>query len=169
MVALAEQELAVPDRRVIWSSIEQWDYPPDSFDIVLSRLALHYVDDLAPVFQNVHQSLTTGGRFIFCVEHPVITSCNRSRGESGDDTRQDWIVDDYFVTGKREVKWLGKQVTKYHHTIEEYFALLQKANFTVTHLRESRPMPHRFADEALFQRRNRIPLFLFLAGQRAGA
>jgi hypothetical protein len=127
---------------------------------------LHYVDDLAPVFRNVHQTLKAGGRFVFCVEHPVITSCNRSRGESGDGLRQDWIVDDYFVTGKREVKWLGQQVTKYHRTVEDHFTLLQNANFTVTHLRESRPVPQNFSDEALFQRRSRIPLFLFLAARR---
>ncbi len=77
-----------------------------------------------------------------------------------------WIVDDYFMTGKRDMLWLGQHVVKYHRTVEDYFALLQCEYFTVTHLRESRPMPHLFSDEALFRRRSRTPLFLFFAAQR---
>jgi SAM-dependent methyltransferase len=167
MVAQAQIELTHPAGEVVLSSMENWEYPAAHFDLVLSRLALHYIDDVASVLRHVHQTLTPSGRFIFSVEHPVLTSCNRSRGENGDGVRQDWIVDDYFVMGKREVMWMGQRVIKVHRTIEEYFTALQEAGFIVTHLRESRPMPQYFTDDALFRRRSRIPLFLFLAAQRS--
>ncbi|WP_199313887.1 hypothetical protein [Leptolyngbya sp. FACHB-671] len=43
----------------------------------MARLALHYVADLAPVFTNIFRTLAAGAQFVFSVEHPVITSCDR--------------------------------------------------------------------------------------------
>ncbi len=61
---------------------------------------------------------------------------------------------------------MGDEVTKYHRTVEGYFAALQAAGFTVESLRESHPQRDRFTDEALFAQRQRIPLFLFLAAKK---
>ncbi|HZH03730.1 MAG TPA: hypothetical protein VEY30_08105, partial [Myxococcaceae bacterium] len=75
----------------------------------------------------------------------------------------DWIVDDYFVTGARDPAWLGGRVRKYHHTVEDYFSLLQSAGFRVDQLRESKPDVKHFESQEEYQRRTRIPLFLFFA------
>lgn len=167
MAALARETLAgFPAAKVIHARIEDWDFPAGRFDLVVSRLALHYVEDVAPVFERVWRTLVDGGRFIFSVEHPVMTCCNRARGEDGNAQREAWIVDDYFVTGRRAYPWMGARVVKYHRTVEDYFVSLQAAGFTVTHLRESRPVRARFTDAALFERRQRIPLFLFMAAHR---
>lgn len=88
----------------------------------------------------------------------VITSCNKSRADGGQ--RQDWIVDDYFIPGPRSVYLFRQHITQYHRTIEDLFTALQQAGFTVEALRESRPQRAHFADETLYERRNRIPLFL---------
>jgi SAM-dependent methyltransferase len=166
MAALAKETLSGTASNVVLAKMEEWEYPPAHFDIVVSRLALHYIDDLAQLCRRIYQTLRAGGSFVFSVEHPVMTCCNRSRGEDGDGVRQDWIVDDYFVSGQREFLWMGKRVVKFHRTLEDYFQVLQDTHFTITRLRESRPLAYRFTDEALFQRRSRIPLFLFLAAQR---
>jgi hypothetical protein len=57
-------------------------------------------------------------------------------------------------------------VSKYHRTVEDYFRALQAAGFVVEQLRESRPQRERFADAQVYERRLRIPLFLFLAGRK---
>jgi hypothetical protein len=36
-----------------------------------------YVADLVPIFANVFEALVAGGQFVFSVEHPVTTSCDR--------------------------------------------------------------------------------------------
>ncbi|CAA9549716.1 MAG: Ubiquinone/menaquinone biosynthesis methyltransferase UBIE [uncultured Thermomicrobiales bacterium] len=130
---------------------------------MVSSLALHYLADIATVFARIFGTLAPGGRFVFSVEHPVITSCDRG-WQSG--PRQAWLVDDYFAEGPRETAWLGGRVVKYHRTVEAYFAALQRAGFVVDRLREAHPRPERFADEAEFARRKRIPLFLVLAGHK---
>lgn len=165
MVAAARSTLAGTSGTAVQSTIEGWSYPPDTFDLAVSRLALHYVADLAAVLAGVHRSLSAGGRLVCSVEHPVITSC--ARGWESGTLRQDWIVDDYFASGRRETNWMGGRVVKYHRTVEDYFGEMQRAGFTVEQLREARPRPERFADAATYARRMRIPLFLLLAGRRA--
>jgi SAM-dependent methyltransferase len=164
LVDYANQNLNHPAVQVILTRIEDWDYPPNQFDLVISRLALHYVADLAHTFRNAYLTLRPGGRFVFSIIHPVITSCDRSREGGGQ--RHDWIVDDYFVPGSRSVYFMGERVEQFHRTIEDIFTALQDANFTVEHLRESYPQPKYFADAALFERRRRIPLFLFFAARK---
>ena len=142
------------------ASIENWTYPELSADLVISRLALHYVEDFNKTCADVFKLLSDHGRFVFSVEHPVLTSCYRSMEST--DLRTDWIVDDYFVTGARVNPWMGNSVIKYHRTIEDYFVALQEADFVVEALRESRPKREHFSSQETYERRLRIPLFLYL-------
>jgi SAM-dependent methyltransferase len=99
MIRLATKTLAGTSGEVTRATIETWHYPRQQFDLVASRLALHYVEDINALFARVFHALVPGGRFIFSVEHPVITSCDRAWQAGG--PRQHWIVDDYFETGPR--------------------------------------------------------------------
>lgn len=164
MFRLAQETLAGTKGTVIHAALESWMYPEQAFDLVASRLVLHYVEDVAALCARVYRALVPGGRFIFSVEHPVITSCNRAR--PGDGVRQEWIVDDYFNTGRRVVSWMGAELVKYHRTVEDYFGGLGAAGFHVDAVRESRPRRAHFSDEATYRRRMRIPLMLFLAAHR---
>nr|WP_261779989.1 class I SAM-dependent methyltransferase [Paenibacillus xylanexedens] len=141
--------------------MEDWTYPPNQYDVVISRLAIHYVEDADLLFHNVHNTLKENGRFIFSVEHPVITSTLQPSG-----MRTNWIVDQYFVEGYRKQQWLGGSVKKMHRSIESYYMALQKAGFQVTHLRESNPQRQYFVNEETYLRRQRIPLFLFLSASK---
>jgi len=125
---------------------------------------LHYLSGLPHLCSLVHRTLRRNGLFVFSVEHPVTTSCDRAWGDSG--LRQDWIVDDYFNTGRRVTTWMGARVIKYHRTVEDHFRALTDAGFAVESVRESRPERAHFTDEETFLRRQRIPLFLFMAGRK---
>ena len=46
---------------------------------MISRMALHYIVDIAALFARVYATLADGGRFVFSIEHPVITSCSAAR------------------------------------------------------------------------------------------
>jgi SAM-dependent methyltransferase len=164
MAAAAREMLAGTSGQVQHRAIEHWEAPAAAFDLAVARLSLHYLADLGPIFTQVYQALVDGGRFVFSVEHPVITSCNR--GWPAGTVRQDWVVDDYFATGVRDTTWMGGRVRKYHRTVEDYFGALQDTGFVVEQLRESRPQREQFADEQTYERRRRIPLFLFLAGRK---
>jgi SAM-dependent methyltransferase len=161
MVQVASKTLEGCNGTVVQTMIEDWEYPHESFNLVLSRLAIHYIQDVRSVFRRIHQTLKPNGKFIFSVEHPIITSTLQPAG-----TRTNWIVDNYFVDGYREQQWLGGTVHKYHRTIEDYFIAMQEAGFIIEQLRESRPIRKNFINEETYERRLRIPLFLFLSGTR---
>jgi cyclopropane fatty-acyl-phospholipid synthase-like methyltransferase len=164
MVQMANEILRQQGAKIEHTNIEAWDYPSEKFDLVVSRLALHYVEDLDKTFQNVNKTLKKQGRFVFSMVHPVITSSDKSREKSA--VRKDWIVDNYFTTGSRKVRFMGNFVKQYHRTIEDIFQSLQNADFVVEQLRESRPKIDFFDDEQLYKRRMRIPLFIFFSGRK---
>lgn len=143
------------------SSMEAWNFQVNHFDLVVSRLALHYVEDLKGVFEGIYQSLSKDGRFIFSVQHPVLTSSMKSAELSN--SRTDWIVDDYFQCGERVEPWIDKNVVKYHRTTEEYFQLLRQVGFRIDDIREGTPRVEHFKNESEYKRRLRIPLFLMFS------
>ena len=164
MIGVAREKLAGTPGKTICEPLETWSYPSGQFDLVTSRLALHYIAEIDPVFAKIYQALVHKGRFIFSIEHPVITSCDRAW--QTETLRQDWVVDDYFETGPRQTHWMGGEVIKYHRTVEDYFSALRTAGFVVDSLRESRPQRAQFQDEKTYERRKRIPLMLFFAACR---
>ncbi len=104
---------------------------------------------------------------MFSVEHPIITSSDQAW--QGREPRQAWLVDDYFVTGRRETEWMGSRVVKFHRTVEDYVSLIQSAGLQLETLREPAPAPQRFASQQEFRRRQRIPLLLLLSAIREGS
>ena len=165
MAEAARETLRGTAGEVERGDIEDFAAPPGAFDVVVSRMALHYVEDVARVLSACHACLAPGGRVVFTVVHPVITS--HDARASTEELRRDWVVDDYFAGGPRELDWLGARVVWHHRTVESYVTALQEAGFALTALRECAPRPERFAgDEAELARRRRIPMFLLLAGAR---
>ncbi len=164
MMQAGTATLADTAGQITQATIEAWDYPAAAFDLAISRLALHYVEDVATTFRQVFGALSPGGRFVFSVEHPVITSCNRALDGGGQ--RHTWTVDNYHIEGRRATRWLGGDVVKYHRTVEVYVGSLLAAGFALEGLREASPRRAAFLREETYRRRQRIPLFLLLAGRK---
>lgn len=160
MINLAKKNAASDRARLISGRIENCEFPADQYHLVVSRLSLHYVADLHDVFSRLKTSLKSDGKFVFSVEHPVITSHNESKKN---DKRTDWVVDNYFKSGQRQYEWMDHTVTKYHRTLEDYFSLFAETGFSVINLRESKPRRENFVSESEYERRQRIPLFLFFS------
>ena len=146
-------------------TMESYDYPAETFDIVTSRFAIHYVSDIQLLFRKIHKSLKEEGRFVFSVQHPLITSSFKSK--QTDNKRGDWIVDDYFHEGERKEPWIGETVVKFHRTIEHYFKALVACGFSVADLREGMPKRDYFSSDEEFTRRKRIPVVLVFSAEKS--
>lgn len=162
MIEAAAQALHDTAAELKRCDIEEFRAEPESFDLVLSRMALHYIDDLGAVLRQCRRWLSPSGRLVFTVVHPVISS--HDARASTDQPRQDWVVDDYFISGPRDQEWLGGRSRWFHRTIEEYVRCLHQAGFALASLRECPPVPELFDDPTEYERRRRIPLMLLLAG-----
>lgn len=138
--------------------------PELTYDLIVSRFVFHYLKDVTALFGTVHQALTDNGRFVFSVQHPVLTSSIKSAGKG---KRSDWIVDDYFRTGERYEPWInGKKVRKYHRSVEQYVTALLEAGFRVDGLKEGTPDRSCFNSDEEYERRLRIPLVLILSATK---
>lgn len=124
-------------------AIEDYEYPENRWDCVVSNLALHYIRDLSGVFQLVYRTLTAGGVFLMNIEHPVFTA-----GVGQDWIYDDagapkyWPVDNYFLPGQRETNFLGCPVLKEHHTLTQVLMGLIHCGFTITAVEEAQPPAH---------------------------
>jgi SAM-dependent methyltransferase len=164
MVAAAQETLRGTTGEAVVGDLRELSEARGAYDLVVSRLALHYVADLEGVLAAARTCLAPGGRIVFSVVHPVITS--HVGGEDPDALMTDWVVDDYFRPGPRERRWMGGTVTWHHRTVEDHLVALRGAGFALIALRECPPRRERFAgDEAEYARRLRIPRVLLLSGQ----
>jgi SAM-dependent methyltransferase len=57
MVALAQQALAGKIGQVIHADLETWPFPKRAFDLVVSRLVLHYLSALEPILNDIFSAL----------------------------------------------------------------------------------------------------------------
>ncbi len=151
------------------SAIEDFDTIPEQFDLIVSSLALHYVQDLSAVFVKVHKWLKESGRFVFSVEHPFAT-CRQGihPGWEKDDKGNNlfWQVDSYSDEGMRKSKWFVEDVVKYHRTISTIINGLIDSSFRIGKVLEP------FAEEKyeierpeLKEERRRPPFLLVLASK----
>ena len=83
MIEKARVEHSAPAIRYEVGDLASYSYPPETYDLVLSNLALHYVEDLTAVYRTVFRALRPGGCFLFNIEHPVFTA----------GVGQDWVYD----------------------------------------------------------------------------
>lgn len=147
-------------------AMEDLTFPSETFDIVLSSLAFHYVKDFEPLAANIYKWLKKGGEFVFSVEHPVFTSYGT----------QDWYydedgsilhfpVDNYYYEGKREAVFLGEKVTKYHRTLTTYLNTLLQNNFELQHIVEPQP-PENMLDIEGMKDEMRRPMMLLVSARK---
>ena len=135
MIAEAKKRNAVPGITYRVCSLQDYDYPKDSFDLVVSNLVLHYVEDLDAIYRRIHETLRPGGVFLMNIEHPTFTAgVNQQFAKDGT-----WPVDDYYYPGLRKTDFLGHEITKYHHTLTQILGGLLKAGFRIESIEEAMP------------------------------
>lgn len=147
--------------------IEAYVAEPGSFDLVVSSLALHYVADYAAVAARVRDALVPGGRFVFSVEHPMVTARAEQEWLRDAAGRKDvWPVDGYASEGARHTHWFRDDVIKYHRTVATYVNTLRSSSFTLLALDEPAPSVDAIAARAELESERRRPPFLLIAAER---
>lgn len=150
-------------------AIEDMDFAAGAFDVVISSLAFHYVEHFDIVCRKVWECLTTGGAFVFSVEHPIFTALAQqdwyydSHGK-----RLHWPVDDYQDEGVRYTRFLDNDVVKYHRTIATYMNSLIEAGFSISNISEPQPTPKTLVRYPDMKDETRRPLFLLIVAVKNG-
>jgi SAM-dependent methyltransferase len=146
-------------------AIEDIDFPANQFDLVISSLALHYIEPFDQVCRKVHHCLAPNGLFLFSVEHPIFTTLPaQSWYHSPTGERLHWPVDKYQEEGRRQTNWLTENVVKYHRTLATYVNTLIDFGFLIKRLEEPKPPPQ--ATNPDTQDQARRPPFLLVAAHK---
>jgi SAM-dependent methyltransferase len=172
-VDLSERMLAVakaktsPEITYMRAPIENAAFARDSFDVVISSLAFHYLASFDDLLARVSAWLVRGGDLVFSVEHPIFTA----QGS------QDWCydengnirhfpVDNYFDEGRRDTTFLGESVLKYHRTLTTYLHGLIQQGFAITGVVEPQPSETMLRTDAGMRDELRRPMMLIISARK---
>jgi SAM-dependent methyltransferase len=148
-------------------AIEDIRFPTDSFDVVISSLALHYVESFDVVCEKVANCLVPGGAFVLSVEHPIFTSvAAQDWYSSPEGERLHWPLDNYQQQGARHTQWLADDVVKYHRTLSNYMNTLLDCGFCISRVLEPQPTPEMLREQPWMKDDCRRPAFLLIAAVR---
>ena len=162
---LARARATTPDPAITYAraDMEDLDLPADTFDVVYSSLALHYVENLSGLMSQTHRSLIPGGALVFSVEHPIFTATSWPNWSVDNTGHKTWPVDSYLDEGPRSTDWLAKGVIKQHRTLASYINMLIQIGFVIGHVEEWGPTEEQIAAQPDWADERQRPPFLLVA------
>src|SRR5205814_2730658 len=104
MLGLARAEFSHPKVTYVRVAIEDAGFRAGQFDLVVSVLAFHYVEDYAGLMRRIAGWLAPGGVLVYSTEHPIYTARLAGDGWALDAAgeRVAWGIDRYADEGLRE-------------------------------------------------------------------
>ena len=142
MLAVAEAENNDPRITYLKMPMEEICSIDDEFDVVISSLAFHYVEDFGGVVANVYRLLRDGGIFLFSQEHPLAT-CYSGKGDrwTRDESGKKLYANiaDYCVERRNDSTWFVEGVQRYHRMFSTIVNTLCDAGFRILKMAEPYP------------------------------
>lgn len=145
-------------------AIEDIDFAEGEFDVVISSLALHYVERFDLICHKVYHCLAPGGTFVLSVEHPIFTALAAQDwyyGQQGE--KLHWPIDNYHEEGPRQSRFLDNDVIKYHRTVTTHINALIESGFSIMKLSELQPTQDMLDKNSAWQEEIRRPMFLLIS------
>ena len=110
------------------------------FDLVVSSLAIHYIEDYDSLCKKVYNILNDGGYFIFSHGHPMDSAVILNNYENRYvilNNKKYFLLSDYNNEGKRITNWFIDGVETYHRNMSHLVNGLIDAGFKIERLNES--------------------------------
>lgn len=130
MLAMARKR---PEIRYIQGSMEEIEFNRNEFDLVVSSLAFHYVEDYKTLISRISKWIKPNGCLVFSTEHPVVLSNKIQSGwvKDSDHNILHWPIDNYGEEGLRNQFWGIDGVIKYHRKLSTLLNTLIQNGLTV--------------------------------------
>lgn len=167
MLALARADWAHPRVSYQRGALEDVAFSTGRFDLVVSSLAFHYVDDYTGLVKRIADWLTPGGVLVFSTEHPIFTARLPQEGWvlDAEGRRMRWGIDDYADEGARDEHWFVPGVRKVHRTVGTLINGLLEAGLVLERVVEPVPSDERLREQPEAREERRRPMF-FMARAR---
>lgn len=168
---IAEAEKRNADARIVYHCMDMTALSAldKMFDVAVSSLAVHYIEDFDAFLCAVRACLQPGGVFVFSQEHPLTTAPSAGpqwmATEAG---ARYYALSGYSRPGARTVPWLDRSVQKYHRTFSQILCAARRAGFTLEEMQEPVPNAETVRKNPRMEKEFDKPSFLLLR-LRAGA
>ena len=140
MLELANKNNNSNQINYILMSMEDIDKLDQKYDLVVSSLAIHYIEDYDNLCKKVYNRLKDGGEFIFSHGHPMDSAIILNNLEHRYVILNDkkyFLLSDYNNEGIRKNTWMVDGVITYHRNMSHLVNGLIDAGFTIERLNES--------------------------------
>lgn len=115
------------------------------FDVIVSSLAIHYVEDFNGLMRTIAACLRPGGTLVFSQEHPIATAPASGVAYSYDENKKAtyFHLQDYGRSGLRVRSWFdtAQPVHSYHRTMAEVMNGIIAAGLCIEEIVEPLPTP----------------------------
>lgn len=124
------------------------------YDLVICPLMIHYLDDLHPLFNDVHRVLKPGGQFVFSTHHPFADfECSTS----GNYYDTELVQDTWDTVGE------PVQVTFYRRSLQDITNAISNSGMAMLALSEGKVSEKiRELSPDQYQRLSTFPNFIFI-------
>jgi ubiquinone/menaquinone biosynthesis C-methylase UbiE len=168
MISLAKTKNSHPRIEYVHSPIEDLELPSNYFDLVVSSLAIHYIEDYTALIQKINKCLKVNGIFVYSTEHPIVTARKKMNGWAKDESGNKlyYPLDNYQEEGKREQHWYVDGVVKYHRTISTLVNELITNGYVLEKIVEPLPIPEGLQAMPKIISEQRKPSFLIVKSRK---
>src|SRR6267142_6486449 len=166
MLELARTQWAHARVTYARTALEDAAFPAARFDLVVSSLVLHYVDDYRGLMARIAGWLAPGGVLVYSTEHPLYTGRLPGEGWVRDAAGTRWAVDRYADEGARDESWFVPGVRKVHRTLATLVNGLVDAGLVIERLLEPVPGEPWLQAHPRMSDERRRPMFLLARARK---
>lgn len=165
---LQQAEKMTQDDQIEYShqSIEDFDLGKQTFDLIISSLAFHYIKDFNQITSHIVKYLKKDGQLIFSVEHPIFTARAEQDWIYIDGEIAHWPVDHYQDESIRKTEFLQHPVIKYHRNMATYINTLIENNLSIEAISEPVPSQAMIDERPNLAQELRRPMMLIIKAKK---
>lgn len=168
MLEIAQKENALENISFIRMSMSDLSLLDGRFHVIVSSLAMHYIEDFDKLLASVYRLLYDDGLFIFSQEHPLTTALKQGPRWSKDaqGNIQHYNLTDYSLPGERKTTWIVDNVIKYHRSFSSLINSLSAAGFVMEKMLEPLPGTDILQKYPSYQKCYHKPDFLLIRARK---
>ena len=170
MLETAARENSDPKIEYIHMAMEDIGTLKGPYDVVISSLAFHYIEDFPAVVSDVYSLLSRGGTFLFSQESPLGT-CFTDRHDrwtrDGDGNKIYANISNYCVETRCDSTWFVEGVQKYHRMYSTIVNTLADAGFRISRMIEPYPTEEILAKYPDYRDNLHKPDFLLIRAEKS--
>ena len=142
-------------------------FPDGSFDAVVVCLVFEHIPDHIPAMAEIARVLRPEGRFVFCLNHPLLQAPGSGWVIDHIIDEQYWRVGDYLVEDiTMEELGIGVELPFVHRPLSQYVNAMTQHGMLIERMEEPRPPDGFLARAPEYRDAATIPRLLLLVAQK---